>query len=132
MFTNFCINEFKSLLRKNSWKMAFLGLLTVYNPLNYTTVPSLISDFIQNLLKKTNLCRNFEWVRANQITCWSGHEPENGRTHVIKVLGHCAAVSRHGSAVKSIARPAHGCFVRGNAWAVSAHRHYGSNLQRHI
>ena len=105
---------------------ANIQLLYEASHLNYTTVPSTISYFIQKELIKTNLCRSIECASANCITYGSGDNHENGSAHDVKVLGYCPAMSRHGSAVKSIACPAHGCSVRGNAWTVSAHRHYGS------
>ena len=58
---------------------------------------------------------NIEKASANPITCGSRDEHENGRACDVKVLGHCSVVSGHGSAVKSIACPEHGCFVRKNA-----------------
>ena len=46
---------------------ANIQLLYETSHLNYTTVPSIISYFIQKELKKTNLCRYIEWASTNRI-----------------------------------------------------------------
>ena len=61
MCTNFCINKFRSFLRKNSWKIAFLGLLTVYNHL---------SNYWKLVIRKFKLLRSLVDSFRKTIVCW--------------------------------------------------------------